>query len=121
MARQPMGRKPERPQLTEAGYEQIATFFKVLAEPLRLRLLNALYDGERTVNQLMADTGGNQANVSKHLKMLLDAGLVARRKEGTSVFYAVADPIVFLLCDQVCYRQQAFLEARASMLRVEGA
>lgn len=112
----PDGRKP-RPVLTDAAYDQIAGFFKVLAEPLRLKLLNALYEGERTVNQLLAVTGANQANVSKHLKVLLDAGLVARRKEGTNAYYMVADPIVFMLCESVCDRQQVFLEMRASMFR----
>lgn len=112
----PDGMMP-RPDLTDAAYDQIAGFFKVLAEPLRLRLLNALYEGERTVAQLMATTGGNQANVSKHLKVLLDAGLVSRRKEGTSAYYGVADPIVFMLCESVCDRQQAFLESRASQFR----
>lgn len=106
-----------RPELTDAAYDQIATFFKVLADPLRIRLLNALFDGERTVMHLMSATGGNQANVSKHLKILLDAGLVSRRKEGTNAFYGVADPLVFTLCEQVCDRQHAFLEARASLFR----
>lgn len=110
----PEGKAP-RPALSDAAYEQIGTFFKVLAEPLRLRLLNAMYDGERTVMQLVAATGGNQANVSKHLKVLLDAGLVARRKDGTNAHYGIADPIVFNLCESVCDRQQAFLASRASM------
>ena len=121
MGRQASGGKQARPPLTEAGYEQIATFFKVLAEPLRLRLLSALYDGERTVNQLLELTGANQANASKHLKVLLDAGLVTRRKEGNNAFYAVADPIVFMLCESVCDRQQAFLETRASSLRADAS
>lgn len=109
----PTPSKPVRPDLTDAAYEQIAGFFKVLAEPLRLKLLNALHDGEQSVMQLMATTGGNQANVSKHLKVLLDAGLVGRRKVGTSACYAIADPIVFMLCEAVCDRQQAFWDARA--------
>lgn len=116
----PDGKKP-RPVLTDAAYDQIASFFKILAEPLRLKLLNALYEGELTVNQLLAVTGANQANVSKHLKVLLDAGLVVRRKEGTNAFYGIADPIVFMLCESVCDRQQAFLEARASMFREDAS
>ena len=105
------------PALNDAAYEQIAGFFKVLADPLRIRLLNALYGGERSVTHLLAATGGNQANVSKHLRVLLDAGLVSRRKAGTSALYAIADPIVFALCEQVCDRQQAFLAARVNVFR----
>lgn len=112
----PNGRRP-RPVLTDPAYELIANFFKVLADPLRIRLLNAMHDGEQSVMQLMALTGGNQANVSKHLKVLLEAGLVERRKEGTNAFYKVQDPLVFTLCESVCDRQQTFLEARASLFR----
>ena len=119
-SKQPESQKA-RPVITDVGYDQIAGFFKVLAEPQRLKLLNALYDGELTVNQLMAVTAGNQANVSKHLKVLLDAGMVTRRKEGNNALYAIADPIVFMLCEQVCDRQQAFLETRAGMLRVDAS
>lgn len=110
--------KQDRP-LTDDEYESIAGFFKVLAEPLRLKILQALQQGERTVAQLMEDTRGNQANVSKHLRVLLDAGLVARRKEGTNAYYRIAEPLVFTMCDAVCTRQQEFLAARARMFRVD--
>ena len=80
-----------------------------------------LHDGELTVNQLLEATSANQANVSKHLKVLLEAGLVARRKEGNNAFYSVADPIVFLPCESVCDRQQAFLESRASTFRADAS
>lgn len=103
--------------LTEAGFETVAGFFRVLSDPLRLKLLNALQGGERTVNQLMAATGGNQANVSKHLRVLLDAGLLVRRKEGTNAWYGIGDPTVFALCDLVCQRQEAFWRARADLMR----
>lgn len=103
--------------LSDAGYETISAFFRVLADPLRLKLLNTLQGGERTVAQLMAATGGNQANVSKHLRVLLDAGLLVRRKEGTNAWYGIGDPTVFALCEIVCARQEAFWKARASMLR----
>jgi len=59
-------------------------------------------DGERSVGQLVAETGRGQANVSKHLKMMGDAGLVARRKDGVQVFYRIDDPLVEQLCDLVC-------------------
>lgn len=88
----------------EAAFERIAEYFKVLGEPLRLRLLAALYDGEKNVCELMAATGANQANVSKHLRVMLDAGVLARRKAGTSAYYRINEPMVFALCDAVCDR-----------------
>jgi DNA-binding transcriptional ArsR family regulator len=95
-----MDRKPKH--LTEEGFRLIAGRFRVLSEPMRLKILHSLQDGERTVNELVADTGGEQANVSKHLGILLVNGLVARRREGTSAFYRVADPSIFGLCRTVC-------------------
>ena len=103
--------------MSEAGFETVAGFFKVLSEPLRLKIVHALCDGERTVAQLMEDTAGNQANVSKHLRVLLEAGLVARRKEGTNAYYRVIDPVVFDLCTAVRERQHQFLESRAMVFK----
>ena len=80
----------------------IAGRFRVLSEPMRLKILHSLQEGERTVNDLVAETGGEQANVSKHLGILLVHGLVARRREGTSAYYRVADPSIFELCRSVC-------------------
>lgn len=80
----------------------IAERFKVLAEPMRLRILHAMWDGERTVSDIVEAVGGLQANVSKHLGVLQQAGLVARRKEGLRAFYRIADPTVFDLCEVVC-------------------
>ncbi|HSJ05910.1 MAG TPA: metalloregulator ArsR/SmtB family transcription factor [Longimicrobiales bacterium] len=82
--------------------EQVAGRFKVLAEPLRLELLNAMREGERTVTELVEATGAGQANVSRHLGLLHGAGLVGRRKEGLNVFYRIADPGIFELCELVC-------------------
>lgn len=80
----------------------IADRFKVLAEPLRLRLLNAMRGGERTVTQLVEETGAGQANVSRHLALLHRTRLVARRKEGLHVYYRIADPSIFEMCELVC-------------------
>src|SRR5215207_5512710 len=88
--------------LSEAALVKVAERFKALSEPMRLRLVYALMEGEKTVSQLVEETGGLQANVSKHLGMLLDAGVLARRKEGTSAYYRIADKTVFELCDLVC-------------------
>jgi ArsR family transcriptional regulator len=80
----------------------IAERFKVLAEPMRLRILHSLWDDERTVGDIIEAVGGLQANVSKHLGVLQQAGLVARRKEGLRVFYRIVDPTVFEICEVVC-------------------
>ena len=80
----------------------IARRFRTLGEPYRLRILQELQNGERTVGELVAVLDGNQPNVSKHLAILHDAGLVSRRREATSMYYGVADPMVFKLCALVC-------------------
>jgi ArsR family transcriptional regulator len=89
-------------QLTEEALELIAERFRVLSEPMRLKILDALGDREMTVTELVATTAAGQANVSKHLAILADARLVARRKEGLNVYYRVADETVFDLCNAVC-------------------
>lgn len=94
--------KQRHAQLTEEALELIAARFRVLAEPMRLKILNALGDDEMSVTELVDATAAGQANVSKHLAMLADARLVARRKEGLNVYYRVADETVFDLCDAVC-------------------
>lgn len=82
--------------------ELVARRFRMLGEPYRLRLLQVLESGDRTVGELVKALDGNQPNVSKHLQMLHDAGLVSRRREGTSIYYGIADPMVFKLCQLVC-------------------
>jgi len=82
--------------------ELVARRFAVLAEPMRLRLLQALFSGEKNVTSLVGLTGSTQANVSRHLQTLTDAHLLKRRKEGLQVFYAIADPSIFQLCELVC-------------------
>lgn len=96
-----MPAKKPRP-LSDAALALIARRFAVLAEPMRLRLLHTLFAGEQSVNTLVGLTGGTQANVSRHLQMLLHAHMVVRRKEGLQVFYAIGDPTIFTLCEQVC-------------------
>jgi ArsR family transcriptional regulator len=69
---------------------------------MRLRLIYALMEGEKTVSELVRKTGSVQANVSKHLSVLLDAGILGRRKQGTSAYYRIVDDSIFQLCDLVC-------------------
>jgi len=80
----------------------VARRFRTLGEPYRLRLLQELEAGEKSVGELVTALDGNQPNVSKHLHLLSDAGLIGRRREGTSIFYAISDPMVFKLCALVC-------------------
>lgn len=94
--------KQRHKQLTEEALELIAARFRVLAEPMRLKILDALGDREMTVTELVDATAAGQANVSKHLAILADAGMVARRKEGLNVYYRVSDKTVFDLCNAVC-------------------
>ena len=106
-----------RTKLTPQTIDLVAERFRTLGEPMRLRLLEALRSGEHSVGDLVELTGGGQANVSKHLQILLAGSLVARRKEGTTVLYHLADPSVFQLCDIVCGRVEAMAEARHKALR----
>lgn len=89
--------------------ELIADRFRCLAEPMRIKLLDQLRDGGATVGELQEAVGASQQNVSKHLGVLLKAGMVVRTKRGTSSVYAVEDEAVFELCELVCggLRRQA--------------
>jgi DNA-binding transcriptional ArsR family regulator len=94
---------PQTPHpLPDDLVELIARRFRVLSEPTRIRLLDVLRNGGATVAELQEATGSSQQNVSKHLGVLLQAGIVARRKEGNFARYEIADDSVFALCDQVC-------------------
>ncbi len=88
--------------LPDALIEMIAERFRILGEPMRIRLLDVLREGEANVQQLQEATGASQQNVSKHLGVLLRAGLLARRKHGNFAVYAIADEGVFELCEHVC-------------------
>ena len=90
--------------------ELIAAKFQMLADPTRLAILRTLMEGEKSVGQVVTETGRGQANVSKHLKLLSDSALVSRRKEGLQVYYRVDDPLVEQLCALVCSAIRADLE-----------
>ena len=82
--------------------ELIARRFRALSEPLRVRILDLLREGELSVNALADRLGAGQQNVSKHLAVLVDAGMLVRRKDGVHVYYRIADEGVLALCEQVC-------------------
>jgi DNA-binding transcriptional ArsR family regulator len=102
--------------LTPELLELIAERFKALAEPARLHILDALRGGEKTVSELMEQTGLGQANASKHLQLLHGLGFVARRKEGLYVYYRLSDDSVFQLCDIMCGRLVEESQLRRELL-----
>ena len=96
--------------------ELIARRFRVLSEPMRIKLLDRLREGDATVAELQAATGASQQNVSKHLGVLLQSGLVMRRKQGNFARYEIADDSVFELCEQVCGGLRRQLEEIEALL-----
>lgn len=95
-----MAKKPR--VMTDAALGLVARRFAGLAEPIRLRLLHALFDGVLSVGQLVDLSAGTQAKVSRHLQTLMDAGVLTRRKVGLQVFYGSGDKSIFTLCELVC-------------------
>ncbi len=87
---------------TPKALQFVADRFRVLGEPMRLKLLIALETGEKNVTRLVQLTESTQANVSKHLGILSDAGMISRRKEGLKAFYVISDRQIFKLCDLMC-------------------
>ena len=89
-------------QMSMQTIEMIANRFKVLSEPMRLQILHGLQKGEQSVSQMVSRLETSQPNISKHLRMLQEAGLVTRRQEGNTVFYSIADESIFEMCETVC-------------------
>lgn len=102
MARMQPPESPSMKGLPPEALEQVAAYFQTLSEPTRLRILNFLRDGERNVGDLAQACGYTAANVSRHLAMLMQHGLVTRETRGTSAYYRIADDSVYALCDLVC-------------------
>ena len=100
--------------LPKEALEKVASYFQALSEPTRLTLLNLLRGGERNVGELAQLTGFTPANVSRHMALLSSHGLVARESRGTSVYYRMADPSVYQLCDLVCGNLARQFERAAS-------
>jgi DNA-binding transcriptional ArsR family regulator len=94
--------KTKNVPLSDDALDLVAARFRVLGEPMRLRLLRELFAGERNVGELVEATRSTQANVSKHLNLLAQAGLIYRRKEGLNAYYGIKDESVFRLCNLVC-------------------
>jgi ArsR family transcriptional regulator len=112
-----MAARNSRKNLSEHALELIASRFKALSEVNRLKLILALRDAEKNVTMLVEETGMTQANVSRHLQVLIDAHILARRKEGLNVVYSIGDPGIFELCEAVCGGIQEHLEKQARAFR----
>jgi len=95
---------------------QVADYFKVLSEVSRLQVLCCLKSGSKNVSEIITATGLGQANVSKHLKILTQAGILSRKPSGVSVYYEIADPIIFELCELACDRLSISLESRSQQI-----
>jgi DNA-binding transcriptional ArsR family regulator len=93
---------PHMEGMPPEALKRVAEYFQTLSEPTRLQLLNILREGERNVGELAQMCGYTSANVSRHLAMLTQRGLVARESRGTSAYYRIADESVYALCDLVC-------------------
>lgn len=93
---------PEVSQLSPAALGMIAEFFKVLSEVSRLQIVCSLKSGAKNVGEIIEATELGQANVSKHLRILTQAGIVSREQRGVCVYYEITNPILFELCEMVC-------------------
>ena len=91
-----------KPEFDQKALEKIASFFKVFAEPTRLAILQLLRKGPATVSEIVEALPTSQANISKQLKTLYDAGLLAREQRGNQVIYSIDEPLVFELCEIAC-------------------
>ncbi|MEO7009239.1 MAG: metalloregulator ArsR/SmtB family transcription factor [Caldimonas sp.] len=99
----------------DAVFESVARYFLVLAEPARLRILHAVCQTERTVNDIVAETGLTQSNASRHLNMMYRMGALRRRREGAQVFYRVADSTLTDVCRAVCVRVSSELDEKTGL------
>ena len=86
----------------DAVFEVVASYFSVMSEPTRLKIVHAICLEERSVNQIAEELHATQTNVSRHLGFMYRSGVVARRKEGNQVFYRISDPTMLEICRAVC-------------------
>ncbi|NTV46966.1 MAG: winged helix-turn-helix transcriptional regulator [Chlorobiales bacterium] len=96
----------------------IANRFKVLSEPMRLKILRTICNGEKTVQEIVDEAKASQANVSKHLALMYENGLVARRKEGLKCYYRLADDHVFQVCGLISKSIEDNLQERLSWVQM---
>lgn len=104
------------------AFDLVASYFSVLSEPMRLRIMHAICEEEKTVSQIVAELGATQTNISRHLNLMHRNGVLARRKEGNQVHYRAADAAMVEICRSVCNRIAAQLDEnkplRGDLLRL---
>lgn len=110
------GKRLKHRQLNDEALALVANRFRLLSDPMRLKILHELGGGELTVTELVNKTGSSQGNVSKHLGALLDSAIVGRRKNGLNAHYRVTDLSIFELCEVVCSRLKAEMATRQAIL-----
>lgn len=96
-------------------FASVATYFGVLSEPTRLKIIHALCQSEKKVNEIVAETQASQTNVSRHLGLMHRVGVVKRRREGNQVYYSITDQTLVELCRSVCTRIASTIDERQPM------
>ncbi len=98
-------------------FDAVASYFSVLSEPTRLRIMHAVCDTEKTVTQIVEEIGATQTNASRHLGLMFRAGVLSRRKDGNQVYYSVADPSMVEICRTVCNRIAGSMDEKKPLRR----
>ena len=96
-----MSNAKKKRSLTNGELGRIAVHFRLLGEPMRLKILQALCREPLAVSDIVAAVGATQANVSKHLSLLATAGILTREKDGQRVYYGLKDPLTLKMCELV--------------------
>ena len=98
-------------------FDAVAAYFSVLSEPTRLRIMHSICETEKTVSQIVEEIGATQTNASRHLSLMFRAGVLARRKDGSLVYYRVADPTMVEICRTVCNRIAGSMDEKKPLRR----
>ncbi len=98
-------------------FDAVASYFSVLSEPTRLRIMHAICETEKSVSQIVEETGSTQTNASRHLSLMYRSGVLARRKEGSQVYYRVADASMIEVCRTVCNQIAGSMDEKKPLRR----
>ena len=98
-------------------FDEVANYFSMMSEPMRLKIIHAVCRTERTVTEIVEETGATQSNVSRHLSLMYRHGLLSRRREGNQIFYRMADDTMVELCRSACNRIAAEIDDRSTLKR----
>ena len=110
-------REKESSDELDRVFTAVARYFGLLSEPTRLRILHAICQAEQSVSAIVAATDASQTNVSRHLARMYQAGVVSRRRAGSTVYYGVADPEFVSICRSVCVQIAGRIDAAAPLAR----